>query len=74
VERTAAFYDAKCLACHSGGPETQAVKTARRAKPCTAATQNCVACHMPKYEIPGSHTLFCDHQIRIAKPGEPYPG
>ncbi len=33
----------------------------------------CAGCHMPKYEIPGSHHEFTDHFIRIAKPGEPYP-
>jgi hypothetical protein len=74
VERTAAHYDAKCLACHAEGINTPSAKQARRAKTCPAATRNCVSCHMPKYEIPGSHNLFSDHQIRIAKPGEPYPG
>jgi hypothetical protein len=28
---------------------------------------------MPKMELPGSHALFTDHQIRIVKAGEPYP-
>jgi hypothetical protein len=28
---------------------------------------------MPKYEIPGSHHLFSDHQIRIVRPNETYP-
>ena len=28
---------------------------------------------MPKLAIPGSHNVFTDHQIRIVKPGEPYP-
>jgi hypothetical protein len=65
VERTAASYDLKCLACHAA---------AQRAKACHVATRNCITCHMPKYEIPGSHNLFSDHQIRIARPGEPYPG
>jgi hypothetical protein len=36
--------------------------------------QPCAICHMPKYEIPGSHNLFSDHRIRVVKPGEPYPG
>jgi len=74
VERNAASYDLKCLACHAGGHKIPAAAQARRAKACPAATRNCVSCHMPKYEIPGSHNLFSDHQIRIARPGEPYPG
>ena len=73
VERNAASYDLKCLACHAGGQETQAAQE-RQGKACPAATRNCVNCHMPKYEIPGSHNLFSDHQIRIVRAGAPYPG
>lgn len=58
-------YDAKCLACHAGGKPG-----ARR---CTVAEENCVSCHMPKIEIPGSHFRFADHEIRIVKPGGRYP-
>jgi len=72
VERTPALYDARCLACHAAGQRASA--GARRPKPCPKATKDCVTCHMPKYEIPGSHNLFSDHQIRVVKPGEPYPG
>jgi hypothetical protein len=28
---------------------------------------------MPKLELPGTHTRFSDHQIRIVRSGEPYP-
>jgi len=66
VEHSTVFYDAKCLACHAA--------SARHAKQCPKAATDCVTCHMPKYEIPDSHNLFTDHQIRVAKPGEPYPG
>ena len=59
--RDDASYDGKCLACH--------VST----KPCPVAKNNCVSCHMPKVELPGSHAVFTDHQIRIVKAGEPYP-
>jgi formate-dependent nitrite reductase cytochrome c552 subunit len=37
------------------------------------AKANCVTCHMPKIELPGAHARFTDHQIRIARAGEPYP-
>ncbi len=69
VERTPAFYDTKCLACHGASTDRP-----REAKACPTAVRNCVTCHMPKYEIPGSHNLFSDHRIRVVKPGERYPG
>jgi hypothetical protein len=59
-----ASYDSKCAACHS---------TALRTKVCRVAKDNCVTCHMPKIDLPGAHAQFTDHQIRIAKAGEPYP-
>jgi len=68
VEHSAAFYDAKCLACHGARAAAQ-----RTAKPCPAANKDCVMCHMPKLELPGSHNLFSDHWIRVVKPGEAYP-
>jgi hypothetical protein len=59
-----ASYDSKCTACHS---------TALHTKVCSVAKDNCAACHMPKIDLPGAHHQFTDHQIRIVKPGEPYP-
>jgi hypothetical protein len=68
VEHNAAFYDAKCLACHGAlAPRPAAAKV------CRTAAEKCVSCHMPKYEIPGSHNLFSDHWIRVVKAGEAYP-
>ena len=65
VRRTATSYDAKCQACHVGGKPS--------AKLCKVATSDCVTCHMPKIELPGSHHNFTDHDIRIALKGQPYP-
>jgi hypothetical protein len=65
LNRKDADYDAKCQACHAGGKPA--------AKACTVAKTNCVSCHMPKIEMPGSHYRFTDHQIRIAKSNDPYP-
>jgi hypothetical protein len=59
-----ASYDSKCTACHSAALNT---------KVCSVAKDNCVTCHMPKIDLPGAHHQFTDHQIRIVKPGEPYP-
>ena len=57
-------YDSKCTACHSG---------ATQAKTCSVAKEKCVTCHMPKVDLPGAHAQFTDHQIRIARAGDPYP-
>jgi hypothetical protein len=64
LETKAAAYDAACAACHSASA---------RSRSCTVAKQNCVTCHMPKVELPGAHARFTDHQIRIARTGQPYP-
>jgi hypothetical protein len=65
VDKRTVEYDPKCQACHAGGKPT--------AKVCKVATSNCASCHMPKLELPGSHHLFTDHQIRIVRANEPYP-
>ena len=81
VQHEAAAYDSRCLACHPGvatgkpaGRAAAGGDRVRGAKTCPRASSGCVTCHMPRYEIPGSHNLFTDHQIRVVKPGEPYPG
>jgi hypothetical protein len=60
----AASVDVKCLACHA---------TTASLKQCPVAKSNCASCHMPKIEVPGSHRLFTDHQIRVVKAGSAYP-
>lgn len=72
LERDAAYYDPKCLACHVSKPSD--TKTARRnADACPVSTKQCVTCHMPRVELPGMHASFTDHWIRIARPGDPIP-
>jgi hypothetical protein len=68
-EHAPAFYDARCTACHTSDKERRQVGN-RVAKTCRVATQKCVTCHMPKTELPGSHTAFADHFIRVVKSGE----
>jgi len=63
------FYDRKCLACHAAS----ATSAKLGAKSCPIAKENCVACHMPKLELPGAHYRFTDHWIRIVRAGAPYP-
>jgi hypothetical protein len=61
--RDPASYDDRCLSCHQRGHSVKA---------CTVSTNNCVSCHMPKYEVPGMHAKFTDHFIRIVGKGEGY--
>lgn len=83
VKHDAAYYDAKCTACHgeAHATATQAAVTrtslpaqaAPMYKVCPVAKANCASCHMPKVELPGGHAQFTDHYIRVVKAGEPYP-
>src|SRR5262245_38970099 len=72
LRKVAAYYDAKCTACHQTRGEP--VKADKRGPACKAGKlRDCASCHMPEYEIPGSHFKFKDHQIRVVRPGEAYP-
>ncbi len=64
LDTTLADYDAKCAACHSAALHT---------KVCSVGKSNCAGCHMPKVDLPGAHAQFTDHQIRVARAGDPYP-
>lgn len=66
--RDLASYDDRCLSCH----RSAASASSHPAKVCTASTNNCVSCHMPKYEVPGMHAKFTDHFIRIVRKDEGY--
>jgi hypothetical protein len=66
-------YDSKCLRCHSAGPDARP-SADHPGRACPVASKNCVTCHMPKIDVPGTHTTFTDHMIRIVRPGAPYPG
>jgi hypothetical protein len=69
LETTATAYDTRCLGCHSTA--AQGTKAAQHI--CRVDTKNCVTCHMPRLELPGSHRRFADHKIRIGRAGEEYP-
>jgi hypothetical protein len=62
IERVSATYDARCGACHGA-----------TARACPTGKSDCAGCHMPKFEIPGSHHQFSDHQIRVVRANETYP-
>ncbi len=72
VVREDSSYDPKCLSCHAAST-SHPPATAATAPACPVAKANCVSCHMPKVNLPGGHMAFTDHQIRIVRPGEPYP-
>ncbi len=64
-----AFYDSKCLACHAAS--AGAIHAAQENAPaCPVAKERCVTCHMPKYELAGTHFKFADHKIRVVRLGE----
>ena len=67
LARDDASYDRNCQACHAKS------SSAATQKLCPVSDRNCVTCHMPKVELPGSHSVFTDHQIRIVHPGDRYP-
>lgn len=73
IERDVTAYDAKCLACHQAKSAKPAQTSGALARGCKVGAQKCASCHMPKYELPGSHFRFADHMIRVVKPNEAYP-
>ena len=78
LNKDQAYYDSKCLACHSTAAHTTLAAgpapAPLAAKVCPVSKSGCVSCHMPKVTFLGGGLLkFTDHQIRIVKPGEPYP-
>jgi hypothetical protein len=71
IRHDAAYYDSKCTACHTAGPASRSGD--RIARVCPVSKQQCASCHMPKFDLPGGHYRFSDHDIRVVKPGDPYP-
>jgi hypothetical protein len=72
TSRDAAFYDARCFACHLKSPKEPKTRE-RAAGACPVAAKDCASCHMPKVELPEMHHSFTDHWIRVARPGAPVP-
>lgn len=66
-------YDEKCLACHvtAGQPKSSA---GHPGLACPVSAKDCASCHMPKYDLPGVHHRFTDHDIRVVRAGAPIPG
>ena len=73
LQTSEAYYDSKCLDCHNGLRKSETGKTSASAK-CPVSNKNCVTCHMPKTELLGSHHQFTDHDIRIVRANQLFPG
>jgi Cytochrome c554 and c-prime len=82
VVRDRAWYDSKCLKCHTSGGGTASASASNSevhstnspdAKPCPIAISGCASCHMPQTNLQGSHMTFTDHYIRIVRPNDAYP-
>ncbi len=71
-EHEPAFYDSKCLACHSSTSQGPGETIPRPAPRCPVASSRCVTCHMPKYELAGSRFKFTDHRIRVMRLGDTF--
>jgi hypothetical protein len=69
--RDLASFDDKCLSCHRSGSNSPPTND-HPGKACSVSSNNCVSCHMPKYDMPGMHFKFTDHFIRIVRKDEPY--
>jgi hypothetical protein len=71
-ERSASFYEKKCLACHSPRDKTAPPSTAAKPVVCKVnPTGECLPCHMPKVPMPVLHTSLTDHYIRVHREEKP---
>jgi len=70
--REARAYDKRCLSCHANSKQSKST-TDQPGAACPVGKEDCVTCHMPRYEVPDMHYQYTDHRIRIVKAGEPFP-
>ena len=82
VRQDAAYYDAKCVACHKtavprvlrdASGTSASAQEAATIRVCKIGKANCASCHMPKVNVPQAHFHFTDHYIRVVKANEVYP-
>ena len=71
-ERSASFYEQKCVACHQSARLRDNTKPDFGASPCKVnPTSDCLMCHMPKVLVPELHTSLTDHYIRVHRVAHP---
>ncbi len=61
AKHSPAFYEQKCLSCHSVSSSAKAGATVCKVNP----SRDCLTCHMPKVPMPVLHTSLTDHYIRV---------
>jgi tetratricopeptide (TPR) repeat protein len=79
ADHSASFYEAKCLACHSGSAtsskaapvvNSDSSQDFRRTVCPVSPAKGCLDCHMPKVPMPTLHKGLTDHYIRVHRPSE----
>jgi hypothetical protein len=70
--RDSGSYDKNCLSCHLAAASMRPTND-HPGPACKVSTKDCASCHMPKYDDSGMHFTFTDHDIRVVRPGAPYP-
>jgi tetratricopeptide (TPR) repeat protein len=82
AERSASYYEAKCLSCHSqalpkdathGDGKTRSAATHAGSTCPIDASKGCLGCHMPALPSKAHRTTFTDHYIRIRPETKPGP-
>lgn len=64
VEKSAAFYESKCLECHAATTTKGTEQPTGKRCPVNP-TRGCVECHMPKTYMPVYRFSVSDHYIRV---------
>jgi len=68
-EEAPAYFNAKCMTCHTQQSCTLPVAARQRTTP----ANNCIGCHMPKRDVQViSHSSITNHRI-LARPDEDFP-
>jgi len=70
--RDTGSYDKNCLSCHLAATSMKP-DSDHPGPACKVSTKDCASCHMPTYEDSAMHYTFTDHDIRVVRPGAPYP-
>jgi hypothetical protein len=65
-------YDKNCLSCHLAATSSKPSPD-HPAPACKVSTKDCASCHMPRFDDSAMHYTFTDHDIRVVRPGAPYP-
>jgi hypothetical protein len=70
--RDSPSYDKNCLSCHGTSISVRPAPD-HPGRSCKVGSRDCASCHMPKFEDSAMHYTFTDHNIRVVRPGAPYP-